>query len=909
MFELLATKLFIPRPRSNLVSRPRLVERLNTGSDKTLTLIAAPAGFGKTTLLSEWIPQSHSCVTWLSLDDADNDPTRFWTYFISSLQGLRPDIGKAALALMQSPQSTPIPSILTTLINEITAFPDSFSLVLDDYHVIEAQQIHEMLVFLLDHQPVNMNLVMTTRIDPPLPLARLRARDKLTEIRANNLRFTEKEISDFLTTALGLELRAEEITALEERTEGWIAGLQIAALSMQGRDDISGFIQAFSGSHRHILGYLADEVIDQRPKGTLHFLLQTSILDRLCGPLCDAVTGNSDGQEILENLEHANMFITPLDDEGKWYRYHHLFGEVLRARLQQNQPNLLPDLHSRASQWFQEHRYIPEAVIHALAAEDFNQASNLIEQTSRTMWQRGEVRTLQNWLDALPPDIRRARPQLCLARAWGSLAAGQIAEVESSVLETEDALDSIAEADAKPLRAQVDALRSTLAGYRQDNVQAIELAKQALTHLPEEDHFLRGQLAHTLGRAYLSRGELSAASQKLREAATFSLHAGDLSTANLALSALGAELEAQGRLREAAACYQQAIQAIQKDGRPLPVTAASGAYGWLGRILYEWDQLDSAAQCANQGLELSRPFKASGGMFICHLVLTNILMARNDISGAIDSLQEAETAVRSDAMLLKTSLRMVEAVRAQLCLAQGNIEQAALWASVYEHDLNLPSSGDWPGIRQLGSMFDFECQTLIRFKIARTQWGEALRLLTRLQTLVESGARKGSLIKILILRSLVFKMQENPAESIAALERSLFLAESEGYIRIFVDEGELMRLLLLDYQSTIKRNAGDGADREPARLLTYSNKLIAAFPQPASAEKRKHENLIEPISERELEILQLIAVGKTNQEIAEILVIAVSTVKSHINNLYGKLGTNRRTEAIAIAREKGLLSV
>jgi len=368
-------------------------------------------------------------------------------------------------------------------------------------------------------------------------------------------------------------------------------------------------------------------------------------------------------------------------------------------------------------------------------------------------------------------------------------------------------------------------------------------------------------------------------------------------------------MEAHGRLRYAAACYQQAIQAIQKDGRPLPVTAASGAYGWLGRILYEWDQLDSAAQCANQGLELSRPFKASGGMFICHLVLTNILMARNDISGAIDSLQEAETAVRSDAMLLKTSLRMVEAVRAQLCLAQGNIEQAALWASVYEHDLNLPSSGDWPGIRQLGSMFDFECQTLIRFKIARTQWGEALRLLTRLQTLVESGARKGSLIKNLILRSLVFKMQENPAESIAALERSLFLAESEGYIRIFVDEGELMRLLLLDYQSTIKRNAGDGADREPARLLTYSNKLIAAFPQPASAEKRKHENLIEPISERELEILQLIAVGKTNQEIAEILVIAVSTVKSHINNLYGKLGTNRRTEAIAIAREKGLLSV
>jgi len=908
MIELLSTKLFIPRPRKNLVSRPHLIERLNAGLEKKLTLIAAPAGFGKTTLLSEWIPQSPHCVTWLSLDEADNDSTRFWTYFISSLQALRPDFGKGASVLLQSPQAPPISSILTTLINEITGFPDTFAVVLDDYHVIDAQHIHEALVFLIDHLPANMHLVMTTRVDPPLPLARLRARDQLKEIRVKHLRFTKVEAESFLNQEVGEKFTQEEVEALDERTEGWIAGLQIAALSMQGRDDISEFIQTFSGSHRHILGYLADEVLNQRPKGTLNFLLQTSILDRLCRPLCDAVTGDSDGQEILENLERANMFITPLDDEGKWYRYHHMFGEVLHARLQQTQHHLLAELHSRASKWFEEHGYISEAVTHALTAEDFNQASNLIEQTSRTMWQRGEVRTLQKWLDALPPDIRRARPQLCLARAWGSLAAGQIAEVESSILETEDALDSMAEADDKPLRAQVDALRSTLAGYRQDSAQAIELAHKALKHLPDGDHFLRGQLEHTLGRAYLSQGDLVVANRKLREAANFSLRAGDLSTANLALSALGAELEAQGRLREAAACYRQAIQSIQRDGRTLPVAAASGAYGWLGRILYEWNQLDEAAQCANQALELTRPFNISGGMFIGYLVLTNVLTALNDITGAAESLRNAETAVRSDAIFLKTGARMVEAVRVHLWLAQGNFSEVAQWAANYESNLDFPASGDWPVLRQYGPMFDFECLTLIRVRMAQAHWDEALRLLSRLQPVVESGQRNTYLIKIFILRALTLQKQSESIESLIVLEHALILAEPEGYVRIFLDEGKPMRSLLIDFQANIKKMIGDEESSASLRLLTYTNKLLAAFSQPALVEKPKQDAFLEPLSDRELEVLQLIATGRSNQEIADLLVIALSTVKSHINNIYGKLGTSRRTEAIAIAREKGLLS-
>ena len=696
---------------------------------------------------------------------------------------------------------------------------------------------------------------------------------------------------------------------MEKRTEGWIAGLQIAALSMQGQGDIQGFIQAFSGSHRHILGYLAEEVLNQQPQSTLNFLLQTSILDRLCGPLCNAVTGETNSQTMLEELERANLFVIPLDDEREWFRYHHLFGEVLRARLQRAQPGLLPQLHSRGSTWHELNGYLSEAVNHALTAQDFDRASRLIEKTSRPMWQRGEVRTLQTWLAALPPDIRRARPQLCLAQAWSALAVGQITVVELSVQEAELALSLLSEAETKPLRAQVAALQSTLAGYRQNSAQAIELAHQALTHLPEEEHFLRGQLSHTLGRAYLTRGDLPAASQKLREASTFSLRAGDLFTASLALTSLGAELEAQGLLREAFACYQQAIQSIQKNGRSLPVTATSGAYGWLSRVLYEWNQLDEAARCANQALELSRPFNTSGGMFIGYLALTNVLMACNDFTGAIDALQNAEIAVRSDVMLTKTSLRMVMAIRARFWLAQRNFSDAARWATEYERNLNFPASGDWPGVRQFGPMFDFEFLTLIRIRMEQENLDEALRLLRQLQPLVEVGMRKTSFIKLFVLRVLILQKKGEKIELLDGLERVLTLAEPEGFIRSFIDEGEPMQNVLRDYQRLIKKKIDDGLkDGNSLRLLTYTDQLLAAFPPSKSSEELKHGDLPEPLSEREIEILQMIASGRTNQEIAESLVIALSTVKSHINHLYGKLGTNRRTEAVAIARELGLLS-
>lgn len=906
MIELLATKLFIPRPRKNLVARPRLVERLNAGLEKKLTLIAAPAGFGKTTLLSEWIPKSPRCVTWFSLDEGDNDQAKFWAYFIKSLQRLRAELGEGAFSLLQSPQALPITTILTALINDLTSFQDPFAVVLDDYHIIDAQPIHDGLTFLIDHLPKNMHLVITTRVDPPLPLARIRAHDDLTELRANDLRFSVKEAAEFLGQAMGLNVSAEAIVALEARTEGWIAGLQIAALSMQGHHDMEGFVRAFSGSHRQILAYLATEVIDKQPGRILNFLLKTSILDRLCGPLCDAVTGEPDGQVILEELEHTNLFVMALDEEGRWYRYHHLFVEVLRARLQRAHPDLMPELYRRASAWYERNGRLSEAVSHALAAKDFMQAARLIELTSGAMWQRGEVTTLQNWLAALPTKIRRASPQLCLAQAWGALAVGQLAVVDSSIVEAEEAMSPFDEANVRPLRAEANAIRSALAGYRQDSAKSIELAQRAIQDLPQGEHFLRGRLTYNLGWASMSQGDLPTASQRLREAATFSLNAGDLSTASFALNALGAGLEAEGRLGESASCYQQVIQAIQKHGQPLPVTAASGAYVRLGGILYEWNDLDKATQCANQGIELSRPFQTGGALFIGYLVLARVLGAQGDLTSALNALQSAETAARSDATL-QPGLRMVEAVRAQFWLAQGNIRSVAHWTKAYETGLNFPANGDWPGIRQFSPVFDYECLTLVRVRMAQAQWDQALKLLTGLKPVIESGSRNGSLIKLLSLRALALRARALGSESIAALEHVLTLAEPEGYIRTFVDEGEPMRLLLLDYQSIIKKKIGDKVDNADVRLLTYTDKLLAAFSQPAVSEKPNHKRLPEPLSERELDILRLIATGRSNQEIAEILVIGVSTVKSHINNMYGKLGTNRRTEAITIAHDMGLL--
>jgi ATP/maltotriose-dependent transcriptional regulator MalT len=894
MIELLRTKLFIPRPRSNRVSRPRLVERLNSGLDRKLTLIAAPAGFGKTSLLSEWIPQSPRCVTWLSLDEADNDSTRFWTYFISSLQGLQPQLGESALALLQSFQNSPINSILTALINDISAFPDAFAMVLDDYHIIESQSIHEALTFLIAHLPANMHLVMTTRIDPPLPLARLRARDKLTEIRANELRFTADETESFLAREVGKKLTAEEVAILEARTEGWIAGLQIAALSMQGREDISDFIRAFSGSHRHILGYLADEAINQRPKGTLNFLLQTSILDRLCGPLCDAVTGESNGQIILENLEHANLFISPLDDEGRWYRYHPLFAEVLQARLRQVQGDRVSELHDRARNWHARQGMMEAAIRHALAGKDFEETARLIEAVAGDMLRQGSSASLTHWLEAIPEEIVRSHPRLCLARGW-TFFMGAMLNLENSEKWAQLALH-VAQSDGSldsDLTGEVDALQAMITVTKGDVTRSREFSEKALDSLPLDSPWRR-VVTFTLGTTHLDLGNVAAAARAFAEALRLSQAEGDTYIQLAAASFLADTEVFQGQLDHAMEMYQQVL--AWTDSHP-PQKGTIMAYGGLANILCERGQFEAARAQIQMGADQVDLVGGIWSSFVLSRVLARLQQAQGNWRDALDILNQAHQTGQSVQVSLVVTL--AAALRANLQLAHGDLNAASAWAEncgLGPDDAEATHAG-WREVEYL---------TLARVLDAQGRHAEALSLLERLLESAQAEDRGGSAIGILVIQAIVHYMQGNRTYALECLEDALTLAEPEGYIRIFVDEGEPMRSLLGDYRSMLRNKIRTEIDKSWLRLLGYTDKLLAAFSPSIPFELIKQENILEPLSVRELDILRLIATGCTNKEIADRLVIAISTVKSHINNLYSKLGVRSRTQAISVARDLGL---
>lgn len=899
MIELLGTKLFIPRPRKNLVVRPRLVEYLNARLDKKLTLIAAPAGFGKTTLLSEWIPQSPRCVTWLSLDEGDNDPTKFWVYFISSLQELHPDLGESALTLLQSSQAPPITSILTTLINEISRFPDVFTIVLDDYHVIESQPIHEALTFLIAHLPVNMHLVIMTRINPPLPLARLRVRDDLTEIRANDLRFTVDEVAEFLTQMMEVTLSVKEIAALEVRTEGWIAGLQIAVLSMHGHDDIPGFIRAFSGSHRHILGYLTDEVISQRPAGTLEFLLQTSILDRLCGPLCDAVTGDSNGQAILENLERANLFITPLDNEGKWYRYHHLFAEVLQARLRQLHPEEAPKLHRRASEWFEESGSSTEAIEYALRGRDWTRSMQLIEDNMEGAQLRGEIFTLLRWLGALPDEAIRAHPSLGLSHALMLAFVDDFTTAEHRLEVAEGALLS----NPLPNIDEQSALLGQAASIRETNAlmldypgeMVITAGCEALELLPESDLARRGYVFCIMGCAqYLSLGDMQAAEQSFQDGLHLVQAAGDLFSELQILFHLSQMRTVQGQLSAAEEPCEKLLHLASQPGWENIPAAALGCV-MKGRILYERNDLLGAQEVLTTGIAGMEGFSLKRGEITGRILLSRVKLALGELASARESMENAWATIQNHH--LKQVMIPAAAYRAQLFLQMDELETAMQWAATIE----LPIEGP------LNPALEYDYITLARVQMAQGQLDETQNLLARLLPSAEEAGRIARVIEILSLQAVATYAQSDEAGAMAALQHALTLAEPEGFIRSFVDEGEPIRLLLTSFLAQLQKQQGTDTDVLSAKLLVYINHLLAAFSESNEAVKADSVNLVEPVSARELEVLHLIRDGLSNQEIADHMVIAVSTVKSHINSLYGKFGTHNRIQAVAFARNLGLL--
>jgi LuxR family maltose regulon positive regulatory protein len=853
---LLATKLYIPPVRTEVVSRPRLIERLNAGLNRKLTLISAPAGFGKTTLVSEWVhtvgahrdaPQ----VAWFSLDEGDNDPTRFLSYLIAALQTLgarQGTVGEGVLGALCSPHPPPAEIVLTSLINEIAAIPNRIILVLDDYHLIEAQAIHDALSFLLEHLPPQMHLAIATREDPPLPCARLRARGQLTELRATDLRFSSSEAAEFLNQVMGLDLSAEEITALETRTEGWIAGLHLAAISMQGHEDATSLIQAFTGSHRFVLDYLIEEVLEQQSKSVQAFLLQTAIVDRLTGSLCDAVrfgtaeTPNrsaraasslgiaGNGQAILERLERANLFIVALDEERRWYRYHHLFADLLRRRLRQTQQELVPTLHTRASEWYEQAGFTDEAIEHALRADDLERAARLLEEHLDASWGRGEHSKLRRWLDRLPEEMLFSRPHISIYQARYQCLSGQLHAAERTLKAAERAVEpgpeelgpnraaetelqtrlSLTPSERIRLRGRAAATRALMCSYQGDVPGIVQHAHQALEYLPREDLAWRSVTAVILGNAHGFKGDMTAAYEARFEALKACEAAGDIYFVMIANLELAITLRAQGRLQRTIEICQQQMQAADENG-----LSQTRAVGWLlatwGETLAELNDLNEAIDRAKKGFRLterSGDLQMIGWSFMC---LMRILFSRGDLADAEETIQKMENFARESRQPPWIANQMT-AWQARLWLAQNELEPALQWVQ----ERGLDTGGEPVPLHQIDFFLLFEYLVLARILIAQGRLDETTTLLEQLLKAAEAGGRTPRVIEILNLQALAFQAMGDLDRALNALERALTLAESEGFVRVFVDEGPPMAQLLVHAAAR-------------GMMPDYTAKLLAAF--------------------------------------------------------------------------------
>ncbi len=909
---MLATKLYIPSPRPDLVRRSRLIDRLNVGLSRTpsVMLISAPAGFGKTTLVSEWIATltgSGVRVAWLSLDEGDNAPARFLNYLVAALQTIAPQIGEATLVALQSSQPPPTEVLLTALLNDLTTVGDVV-LVLDDYHVIESQPIDEALTFFVDHLPPQLRLVIASREDPQLPLARLRARGQLTELRAADLRFTPAEDAEFLNRVMGLNLSAADITALETRTEGWIAGLQLAALSMQGRGDAAGFIQAFTGSHRFVLDYLMEEVLQRQPERVRSFLLQTTILERMCGPLCDAITERDDGQNMLAALERGNLFVVPLDDQRQWYRYHHLFADVLQARLIEEQSDRVSALHRRASVWYEQNDLPAEAIQHALIAKDFARAADLLERVWLDMDLRYQSATWLGWVKALPDELIRVHPVLCLGYGWALLNGGELEASEPRLrdaerwLEPSDELAAqmivVDEVEFRSLPASIASARAYRALALGDIPGTIEQARRALKLAAEDDVIRRTQATALLGMAEYASGDLQSAEQYLLDFQAMMWQANDLANA-IGITFVLANIQlAQGRLREVVSAYQHSLQLALNRGMPF-FLGVSDLYRGLSEVLCEQGDLEVAAQHLLTAQQLGERGSLTGWPQRLSVAQARMKEVQGDLVNALALLDEAER------QYVRNPLpdRPIAALKARLWIRQGKLTEALSWV----REQNLSADDD------LNYLREFDHLTLARVFIAEYKADRAddalraaLKLLQRLLQAAEEGSRTGSVIEILILQALAHQAQGDLPRALAALERALTLAEPEGYVRLFVDEGEAMRLLIVDCRLLIEQRKR-GQDQ---RLMSYIDRLLVVFVRPAAIQSTintQHSTMLEPLSERELEVLKLLGTELSGPEIARKLSVSLNTVRTHTKNIYSKLGANNRRAAVRRAEELDLL--
>jgi ATP/maltotriose-dependent transcriptional regulator MalT len=893
---LLATKLHLPRPSARLVHRSPLYERLAQGMSGALTLISAPAGFGKTTLLSDYLTRSATRVAWLSLEAEDNDLVRFLSYVITALQTLDQEIGSTSLALLQSSPPITVEPIIALLANDLVGvkLPD-FALVLDDYHVIEDPAIHRALTFLLEHLPAQIHLVIAARADPPLPLARLRARGQLCEVRAADLRFATEEADAYLHGVMRLDLTPHEVAILQERTEGWIAGIQLAALSLQGRTDVSAFLSAFSGSHRFVLDYLSEEVFSQQPATVQSFLLHTCILDRMDGSLANAVTERSDGQVMLERLEHANLFVVSLDDKRRWYRYHQLFAEVLRNLLKQTQPELIPELHRRASRWYERHGFLDEATQHALASSDYSVAARLIEQVARqALRSQGRFTTLLRRMEALPRVWLDTHPQLALLYAWIVVSSGvrPWSDLEPWLQGAHESFPPH-HPQATEFTGEVSAIRTMAAAAAEEHRRTIESSGQSFALLPV-DHWARGLMLLYRGSAFLSLQQVDEAIATLEQAVAFS--EADVSRQHVlvAKSLLASAYVSSGQLHKALHLYQEVLQ--QEPKQQIPLRSLLMAHGGLGNLFREWNDFSSARLQLEAGLELDRYVGGSLAMiWAVYLPLARTYLAQG-------KQEEAEAALSRIAEVAHEgssahSIALISAWRARFHLAVGDVDAAARWANDQGLSIEaLPADlADLPYL-EMTSM------TLARLSIAQGQARVALPLLKHLLYIAEKTQRTTSVLELLLLHSLAYEAIGQRAQALVFLQQAIERAEPEGYVRLFLDEGAPLLTLLMDLRETSPRQQA-----YLQLLLAASAAREMVRPEDDGNPAQRPQPLVDPLSARELEVLHLIAAGASNEEIAQQLVIAISTVKRHVSNIFGKLAVSNRTQAVTRAQTIGLL--
>lgn len=911
---LLSTKFRIPHGRGNAVSRSRLTEKLLTGVQRpgTFILLSGPAGFGKTTLLSEFATDLQRPLAWISLDEADNDPVRFWTYLLTACQSIQPEIGESALGLLQSTQQLPDETIATSLINDLVRLDTELIIVLDDYHIIQNSTIHSALAFLLDHLPEKLHLVVSTRVDPPWPLPRFRARDQLIEIRAADLRFTSDETAAFLNQVMGLNLSAENIAALESRTEGWIASLQLAALSMMGRADVTGFIKAFTGSHVYVAEYLIEEVLERQPQDVKTFLLQTSILERLNAALCEAVSGRPDSQDVLKYLYQSNLFVHPLDDEGQWFRYHHLFADLLQARIRQSlSDGDIAALHRRAAAWYEQTGMISEAMEHSLAAKDYSHAIQIIGNVALPMILQAHVRTVDGWLQAIPKTYLEQSPELNMAFAWLNLLRGTFSGATPYVERLFAMFSSIDMGDQNPsIHGEWLAMQSKLLSVQGKTAESRDMANQALLILPETAVHIRSLIYINQATIYQQMLDYDHAAETFQMIVRDSQATGNFTFEILGTSGQAQMLLQQGKLHAGFEIASQGVRRLEVTGKTTPFSAT--LYGEIGQIHYHWHQLDQARSYLLRSIQASGLNGYSDPEIYHHVMLSRMFQMEEDWDAAAREMQKAGDLAKSIPPAMIREHVLSQQIRVDLAFSRFAAAQSLLKGEGFTFNgvFHFPDLAPGANVTDpLGMLYNSALRVLL--VQARTIHDPAnLKSGIELAGLVLAGELQCRHIPValetLLLRSQLHAALGYDRDRLTDLVKALQLGEPEGFVSIFVEEGRpiaeaLTTLLKRNLHGTVKPS--------------YIQEILAAFPGSQSSRDvmsgAVNDDLapIVPLTPREMEVLQLIAAGDSNQMIASKLVITLSAVKKHIGNIFNKLNASSRTQATARARLLGLLSI